>query len=580
MRTRESMWAGIKADPACDVLILGGGVNGTGLMRELALQGVRCILIDKDDYAAGASSKSSRMIHGGLRYLENAEFKLVSESVRERNLLLKYAPHYVEPLRTTIPITSWLAGLVKSPLVFFKLPVTPGGRGAAIVKLGLCFYDLITGRDRQTPRHFFLAKTKSLREIPELKREIVCTATYWDAWISHPERLCFDMAREACRALPACAALNYVTAEKSDRDHVLLRDLASGETQTVRPKVVVNATGAWVDFANGALGVETRFMGGTNGSHLVIDNQALYDALGDRMVYYEHTDGRICIVFRVADKVIMGSTDIRVVNPDEAVCEDVEIDYMMQTLKGVFPGLKLSHGDIVHVFCGVRPLPASGLDYTSRVSRGHQLALSDTDGSRGFPIYSMIGGKLTTFRAFAEQAADKVLDILDRTREASTRDKVYFGAEGYPKGAAEKQQWIGRVAAANGLAVERVAALLERYGTQAEYWAQQPDPAWRVPLNTLPDYTVGEIRMIARDEQVLHLSDLVRRRSVITLLGRADEYALAELAEIVGDVLGWDGERRSREIRLALAEANAGKPSAHRPDGNPGRMDRDIVGDE
>ena len=580
MRTRESVWGGIKADPVCDVLILGGGVNGTGLMRELALQGVRCILIDKDDYAAGASSKSSRMIHGGLRYLENAEFKLVSESVRERNLLLKHAPHYVEPLRTTIPITSWLAGLVKSPLVFFKLPVTPGGRGAGIIKLGLCFYDLITGRDRQTPRHFFLSKKRSLMEIPELKREIVCTATYWDAWISHPERLCLDMAREACHAMPACAALNYMTAEKAERDQLLLRDRASGETLTVRPKVVVNATGAWVDIANKALGVETHFMGGTKGSHLVIDNPALYKALGDRMVYYEHTDGRICIVFRVADKVIMGSTDIRVANPDDAVCEDAEIDYMMQTLKGVFPGLKLSHRDIVHVFCGVRPLPASGLDYTSRVSRGHQLALSETDETRGFPIYSMIGGKLTTFRAFAEQAADRVLDRLGKTRGVSTRDRVYFGAEGFPKGDEERRAWIGRVAVANGLAAERVAALLERYGTGAEHWAQQTDPAWRQPLGTLPDYTVGEIRMITRDEQVLHLSDLVRRRSVITLLGRADESALAELAGIVGDVLGWDGERRIREIQLALAEANAGKPATRKPNGNPGMRDREVVGDE
>ena len=118
MRTREAIWIAIKADPACDVLILGGGVNGAGLLRELALQGVRCILVDKHDYAAGTSSKSSRMIHGGLRYLENAEFKLVGEAVRERNLLLKYAPHYVRPLRTTIPITSWFGGLIKSPLVF------------------------------------------------------------------------------------------------------------------------------------------------------------------------------------------------------------------------------------------------------------------------------------------------------------------------------------------------------------------------------------------------------------------------------------------------------------------------------
>ncbi len=559
MRTRETTWRAIQADPSCDVLILGGGVNGAGLLRELALQDVRCILVDKADYAAGASSKSSRMIHGGLRYLENAEFKLVSEAVHERNLLLKYAPHYVGPLRTTIPVTSWFGGLVKSPLVFFGFPVTPGGRGAVIVKLGLCFYDLITGKNRQTPRHFFLSKAKSLAEIPGLKSEIACTATYWDAWISQPERLCVDMAREACRVTPSCAALNYVMAERRDRDHVLLRDRVSGETLAVRPKMVVNATGAWVDFANRALGLETRLMGGTKGSHLVIDNPSLYDALGDRMIYYEHSDGRICITFRFLDKVIMGSTDIRVANPDDAVCEDAEIDYMMTTLKGVFPGLKLSHADIVHVFCGVRPLQASGLGYTSRVPRSHHLALSEADDVRGFPVYSMVGGKLTTFRAFAEQVADTLLVRLGKSREVSTREKAYYGAEGYPKGAAEKQQWIGRVAAANGLASERAASLLERYGTEAERLAQRRDPEWLMPLKALPDYTVGEIRMIAESEQVLHLSDLVRRRSVITLLGRASEPALTELAEIVGDVFGWDAERRKQEVDLALSEAKGRK---------------------
>ena len=146
VNTRDAIWSRLQANPACDVLILGGGVNGAGLLRDLALQQVRCVLVDRDDYAAGASSKSSRMIHGGLRYLENAEFKLVRESVHERNLLLKQAPHYVGPLRTTIPIVSWLAGLIKSPLIFLGLPVTPGGRGALVVKLGLCFYDLVHGQ--------------------------------------------------------------------------------------------------------------------------------------------------------------------------------------------------------------------------------------------------------------------------------------------------------------------------------------------------------------------------------------------------------------------------------------------------
>jgi glycerol-3-phosphate dehydrogenase len=559
VNTRDAIWSRLQADPACDVLILGGGVNGAGLLRDLALQQVRCVLVDRDDYAAGASSKSSRMIHGGLRYLENAEFKLVRESVHERNLLLKQAPHYVGPLRTTIPIVSWLAGLIKSPLIFLGLPVTPGGRGALVVKLGLCFYDWFTGKDRQTPRHFFLSRAKSLAEIPGLKPGIVCTATYWDAWISQPERLCMDMAREACRAMPACAALNYVTVEKADRDHVLLRDTASGQTLALRPKLVVNATGAWIDLANARLGAETHFMGGTKGSHLVIDNRALYDALGDRMVYYEHADGRICITFRFMDKVIMGSTDIRVSNPDDAACDDAERDYMLASLQGVFPDLKLSPSDIVHVFCGVRPLPASGLDFTGRVPRAHHLALTEADDARGFPIYSMIGGKLTTFRAFAEQTADKLLARLGKPRLVSTREKHYPGAEGYPQDEAAKRQWIARVAAASGIEPRRVAALLARYGTEAERLAQPREPQWHAPLMSLPDYTLGEIRMIAENEQVLHLSDLVRRRSVITLLGQATEPALAELATIVGKVLGWDEALQNEEIALALSEARGRK---------------------
>jgi len=359
--------------------------------------------------------------------------------------------------------------------------------------------------------------------------------------------------------MPACAALNYVTAEKADLDHVVLRDRISGNTVTVRPKAVVNATGAWVDSANRALGIETRFMGGTKGSHLVIDNPALFAALGDRMIYYEHADGRICITFRFLGKVIMGSTDIRIANPDDAVCEDAEIDYMMTTLKGVFPELRLARADVVHVFCGVRPLPASGLDYTSRVPRSHRLALSEADDLRGFPVYSMVGGKLTTFRAFAEQVADTLLAQLGRRRVAATRERVYHGAEGYPRGDDERRQWIARVADASGLAPLRVAALLERYGTEAEPLSHRQEPDWRTPLKTLSDYTVGEIRMIAANEHVVHLSDLTRRRSVITLLGRSTGAALAELAEIVGDVLGWDAARRKQEADAALAEAGARK---------------------
>ena len=509
--TRNEMWQRLKGRTDYDVLILGGGVNGTGLLRELALQGARCVLVDRADFSAGASSKSSRMIHGGLRYLENAEFRLVSESVHERNRLLKYAPHYVKPLKTTIPIISWFAGMIKAPLIFMGLNIKAGGRGALIVKMGLTFYDILTCRLRQTPWNYLMGKKRSLQEIPGLRNDIVCTATYWDAWISQPERLCVEMALEACAEQPECVALNYVEAQKLGADTVALTDTLTGETFTLRPKAVVNATGAWVDFANRAMGIDSRLIGGTKGSHLVIDNAGLFNALGDRMIYYEHTDGRICITFRFMDKVIMGSTDIRVANPDDAACDDAEIEYMMATLKGVFPGIAIQRSDIVHVFCGVRPLIASGQGYTGKVSRSHHLAEHAPDSGRAFPVYSMVGGKLTTFRAFAEMTADRVLKLLGKPRLVSTADRTYPGRAPVTEG---------------------------------------------TPLRTLPGHTAEEIRAIARQELVVHLSDLMRRRSVISLLGHATDAAAAELAAIVGDTLGWDDAQRQNEITLALQEAH------------------------
>ena len=557
MKKRTEIWEDIKAKDTCQVLILGGGVNGAGLLRDLARQGVDCLLVDKDDFSAGASSKSSRMIHGGLRYLENREFKLVSEAVSERNRLLRNTPHFIQPLKTTIPIDSWFGGLIKSPLMFLGFPVKVGGRGALIVKIGLTLYDLLTGKQRQTPRHFFSSKAQVLQDVPGMRTNITCAATYWDAWVSQAERLWFEMIQEACTANPAnldCTAINYVTAVKRGTDDVLLRDQATGEETRIKPGIVVNATGAWVDVANGAMGVTSEFMGGTKGSHLVIDNRELYQALGDRMVFYEHTDGRVCITFRFMDKVIMGSTDIRVDHPDHAECDDAEIDYMMTTLKGVFPHLALSRADIVFTFCGVRPLAASNLDYTSRASRSHHIAVSEPDEARSFRIYSMIGGKLTTFGAFAQQTANRILAELGKQRRCTVDEQPYIGAIDYPADDAAKARWTESTAQENGLTPELMARLLERYGTLAQTIVVDKK-ATMTPLQSLPAYTVGELQYIAEQECIRHLSDIVRRRSIITLLGLARDEVLKEMADIAGDVLGWDDARKKEEIALALKEA-------------------------
>jgi len=336
---------------------------------------------------------------------------------------------------------------------------------------------------------------------------------------------------------------------------VALRDEVSGETVTVRPRVVINATGAWVDLTNAAFGAKTRFMGGTKGSHLVVDCKQLHQALGDRMVYYQYADGRVCIVFPFMDKVIMGSTDIRTDDPDAAACDETEIEYMMETLRSVFPQVKIAREDVVFTFCGVRPLPASDGEVLANVSRGHSVRVIEPAPGREFPIYCLIGGKWTTFRAFAAQVADQVMARLGMARRCGSEHLPIGGGKDFPDDASQRPEWIVRVAQASGLPEDRVAVLLERYGTAAEAYASSAGADAERPLRTLPSYTVGEIRRIAAGEYVEHLSDLVYRRSIIGLVGDAREDVLRELAVVVGGVLGWDAARMASEITAARAAA-------------------------
>ena len=188
--TRKELLGTVRDQPEVSVLIAGGGIKGAGLLRELALQGVDALLVDKSDFCAGASAASTRIIHGGLRYLENGEFRLVKEALSERKLLLKNAAHFVRPLPTTIPVFSWTSGLISAVGKFLGLSQQPSDRGALLFGIGLSFYDLFSGRQSSLPAHRFNSRNASLALRPQLNPQIVCTAVYYDAWISYPERLC------------------------------------------------------------------------------------------------------------------------------------------------------------------------------------------------------------------------------------------------------------------------------------------------------------------------------------------------------------------------------------------------------
>ena len=272
---RNEILSSLKTNPEVSVLIVGAGINGIGTFRDLTLNGVDVLLIDRADFCSGASAASSHMAHGGIRYLENGEFRLVREAVRERNRMIQNAPHIVSPLPTTIPMFKYFSGLFNAPLKFLGMLTKPSERGSVIIKLGLMMYDAYTGKNRTVPRHQFMMRAESLKRWPRLNPDIATTAVYYDGLIANPERLALEIALDAEVDNPNARMLNYVSLAGAEKDSVTLKDELTGETYTVRPKLLINAAGPWIDTANGKLGFSTRYIAGTKGSHVVVDHPEL-----------------------------------------------------------------------------------------------------------------------------------------------------------------------------------------------------------------------------------------------------------------------------------------------------------------
>ena len=549
MMNREETLRAVRGKPNVPVLIIGGGVNGIGTFRDLALQGVDALLVDGGDFGSGASAGSSHMLHGGLRYLENGEFRLVKEALHERNRMLDNAPHYAKPLRTTIPIFCWFSGMLNAPLKFLNLLNRPGERGAIVIKLGLMLYDSLVRDQRKMPGHEFRLRSAALAEYPRLNPEIVCAATYYDAWMPYPERICLEMVLDAEASHAGCHALNYVSAAAGDDESVTLQDELGGETLTVYPKVVVNAAGAWIDFVNRRLGQsQPRFIGGTKGSHLILDHPDLLEAIRGSEIFFENDDGRIVLIFPYLGRVMVGTTDIRVENPDDAAPTEAEVDYLLGMIDKVFPMIPVNRSHIVFSFAGVRPLPYSEAGATGQISRDHSIQTFPASHRRKYPIHSLVGGKWTTFRAFAEQTTDRVLEDLGQPRQTSTKNVSIGGGRGYPCSQAAREIWLRRLQSTSELPLERLRQLFERYGTRAADFAGYISRANDEPLAHYPGYSRREIEFILKAEKPGRLDDLVLRRSVIAMLGGLNRDLLDELAELTAQALGWSAERRQQEI--------------------------------
>jgi glycerol-3-phosphate dehydrogenase len=550
---RNEILSALKKKPTVSVLIVGGGINGIGTFRDLALNGVDVLLVEKGDFCSGASSTSSHMAHGGIRYLENGEFRLVREAVRERNRLLENAPHVVKPLPTTIPIFKRFSGLLNAPLKFFGLLDKPSERGSVVIKLGLMLYDAYTGRQRTVPRHQFLSRQASLSKWRHLNPNIVNTAVYYDGAILQPERLGMELILDAEAENPNAHALNYVSMIGGSEDTIMLRDELTDEVYDVCPKLLINAAGPWIDFTNRKLGLSTGFIGGTKGSHIIIKHDELRNAIGDNEFFFENEDGRIVLIFPLYDRVLIGTSDIPVEHPDEAHCTDEEIDYFLNLTRRIFPALSLTRDDIVFQFSGVRPLPRSTAKIASQISRDHSIEVLSGDWTNlRFPVYSLVGGKWTSFRAFAEQVTDKALSYLDLSRQKGTRSLPIGGGRGYPRDPAEIRRQIESLSAWTGVTRERLKVLFERYGTRAEAIATYMNGGTDFILRSLPDYSLRELTFLVQYEKICHLDDFVLRRSMLAMLGRVRREMIEELAGALGNSLGWSKEQKAAEVARTL----------------------------
>ena len=551
---RQEVLSHLRENPEVSVLIIGGGINGIGVFRELALNGVDVLLVERADFCSGGSAASSHMAHGGIRYLENGEFRLVREAVRERNLMIQNAPHLVKPLPTTIPIFKRLSGLLNAPLKFFGKLDKPSERGSLVIKIGLMMYDAYTGKQRTVPRHVFLSRRKSLKKWERLNPKIVNTATYYDGAILQPERFAVEVLLDGEQANPNAHALNYMSMVGGMEDTIILRDELTDENFDVKPKLVINATGAWIDVSNKKLGLSSRFIGGTKGSHIVVKHDELWKAIGDHEFFFENKDGRIVLIFPLYDRVLIGTSDITVDDPDDIRCTDQEIDYFLDMVKRVFPDVNLSRQNIVFQFSGVRPLPFSGAKTTGQISRDHSIEVLSGDWTNlNFPVYSLVGGKWTSFRAFSEQTADKAFEFLGVKRTKESHSLAIGGGKGYAAASVDIQRHLESLSAWTGVSRERLKVLFNRYGTRSEAVATFMNGGTDRLLQTLPDYSLRELIFVISHEKVCHLDDFLLRRSMLAMLGRLTRGSLDELAGGFANALGWTIEQKEAEVARTLS---------------------------
>jgi glycerol-3-phosphate dehydrogenase len=532
------------ADGSPTVLVLGAGINGCAIARELVLNDVNVWIVDTADIASGATSGSSRLIHGGLRYLEYREFDLVKESLGERTRLLRLAPQFVRPLRLWIPAANRFGGWYPAIGKFLHLdwwPQPQEPRGSALVRAGLMFYDAYAQDESLPGYQCGRADQEGAPAFDAQRYRRACA--YYDGQVEFPERLLLAMLQDAeVAAQQRGREFRVLTHHQARRAGEIVNiepmppespgEIVSSQSFELRPQLIVNATGAWVDDALARLEVPAdRLMGGTKGSHLFTFSKRLKEQLhGEQGVYAEASDGRPIFITPLGDTVLIGTTDVKFNGPPgQARATDEEIQYLIDSTNEILPGANLERSDITFHYSAVRPLPYVDAKTTAAITRRHFFV---EHAAAGVPVISIVGGKLTTMRSLAEQAAADVLDHLRMPVTAHTRERIFPGAEHYPTNRRDLAAEQRAIARRTGFSLSSVECCWTLYGTACEPILTTATTRALVTDTQLP---VEVVRGMIEREQAANLADLVERRTMLLYLERLSRASLEHLARVLVD---------------------------------------------
>ena len=506
-----------------DLIIIGAGINGAGVARDAAMRGLNVLLLDKGDMSSGTSSWSTRLIHGGLRYLEHGEVLLVRESLRERETLLRIAPHLVKPLPILIPIYS------------------EGQRGSWTIRAGMIAYDLLS-YDKTFPRHRGLSRSEALKSVPTLNDiGLESAVIYYDAQAEFAERLVVEnvlCARDHGATVQTYTEVVEFTVRDGQVTGVTVKNTLTGQSREVSGRLIINASGPWVDQVLEQSGISSRsLIGGTKGSHLIV---APFPGAPDISLYTEaQKDQRPIFVIPWNHKYLIGTTDIRYHGSlDRVDIDEVEIDYLLAETNRLIPSARLTRESILFTYSGVRPLAFTKAQDEQSITRRHFIYEDEVIPN----LFSLVGGKLTTYRRLAEQTVDLcVRRLRKRARECLTASIPLPGAWRPRSDGLEK---------AFNISAETVARLKNIYGRRSREILEliRLDNQLQEIFDEESGAIAAEIVFAIRNEMAQTLADCLLRRTLVGLNSTCGLNAIEAAGKIAQRKLGWSAERANEEI--------------------------------